>query len=131
VIDAVPFAPSWGGTDAALERRDPGGPSTSASNFATSIDPRGGTPGEQNSVFEVDTTPPVPVNADVSGDGQTITVSFDEPLAPATVVPGNFALDGGAPAVVAAAYDEDDGPRVLLTLAAPLAPGTYALTITG
>ncbi|MEM9998287.1 MAG: lamin tail domain-containing protein, partial [Bacteroidota bacterium] len=50
-IDQVPYQSSWGGMDAALERIDPEGPSTSASNFATTTDPRGGTPGAQNSTF--------------------------------------------------------------------------------
>ena len=130
VIDAVPYETSWGGTDASLERRDPDGPSTSASNFATTTDPRGGTPGEQNTAFEVDTTPPAPIDAEVTANGQTITVFFDEPLDPATVLPGNFALDGGAPAVANAGYDADNAAAVL-ALAAPLAPGSYTVTITG
>ncbi|MEL7170488.1 MAG: lamin tail domain-containing protein, partial [Bacteroidota bacterium] len=57
-IDRVPYLPGWGGTDAALERVDPEGPSASASNFATTTDPSGGTPGAANSVFAPDTTPP-------------------------------------------------------------------------
>ena len=48
-LDAVPYEPSWGGADASLERRDPDGPSDAASNFATSTDPAGGTPGRANS----------------------------------------------------------------------------------
>ena len=48
-IDAVPYEPSWGGADASLERRDPDGPSDAASNFASSTDPAGGTPGAPNS----------------------------------------------------------------------------------
>ncbi|MDX1530635.1 MAG: lamin tail domain-containing protein, partial [Rhodothermales bacterium] len=104
VVDAVPYEPGWGGTDASLERRDPDGPSTSATNWATSTDPLGGTPGAVNSVFEPDTTPPNPIDADVGPEGQTITVLFDEPLDPATVEPGAFSLSGGAPAVVEAAY---------------------------
>ncbi len=130
VIDSVAYLPSWGGTDASLERKDPTGPSNSASNFATSTDPRGGTPGAENSVFEVDTTPPVPLDAEVSGDGQTVTVFFDEPLKPATVVPGSFSIDGGAPVVADAAYDEGQ-VAAILTLAAPLDPGSYTVTITG
>jgi len=130
VVDAVPYLPSWGGTDASLERRDPAGPSTSASNFATSTDPQGGTPGAQNSVFEVDTTPPAPIDVAITDNGQTLTVFFDEPLAPSTVVPSNFALDGSAPVVQDANYDMDNVAAVL-TLAAPLDPGTYTLTIDG
>ena len=48
-LDAVPYEPSWGGTDASLERRDPDGPSDQASNFATAAVPAG-TPGAPNSV---------------------------------------------------------------------------------
>ncbi len=129
VLDAVPYAPSWGGTDASLERKDPAGPSTSASNFATSTAGEGGTPGEQNSVFETDETPPALLDADVSADGRTITVFFNEPLADPTVVPGNFSVEGG-PAVSDAAYDDAEF-AVALTLAAPLDPGSYTVTVTG
>ena len=124
-----PYAPSWGGSDASLERRDPAGPSASASNFATSTDERGGTPGEENSVFEIDTTPPAPLDAEVSGDGRTITVFFDEPLDEATVVAGNFVVEGG-PGVAEAAY-LDSTFAAILTLAAPLGPGSYAVAIAG
>ncbi|MEM1043708.1 MAG: lamin tail domain-containing protein [Bacteroidota bacterium] len=130
VIDAVPYLPSWGGTDASLERRDPAGPSTSAANFGTSTDPRGGTPGDENSIFEIDTTPPTPLGAEVSGDGQTVTVFFDEPLDAGTVVPGSFSLGGGAPAVAEAVY-VDTTFAAVLTLAAPLDPGDYTVTVTG
>lgn len=129
MLDAVPYAPSWGGSDAALERRSPAGPSAVASNWATSLDPDGGTPGEPNSV-PPDEAPPIPTDADLSADGLTLTVSFDEPLDPASVTPGAFTIAGG-PAVSAAEYLGDDDPAVALALAEAPAPGTYTLTITG
>jgi hypothetical protein len=50
-IDAVPYTSSWGGVGVALERIDPRGPSEFAFNWASSVDPAGGTPGRENSVF--------------------------------------------------------------------------------
>ena len=57
-IDAVPYAGSWGGADASLERIDPFGPSDSSANFGTSTSSASGTPGAQNSIYAVDTAPP-------------------------------------------------------------------------
>ena len=116
-IDAVPYQPSWGGSDASLERRDPDGPSTLAANFASSVDPRGGTPGAQNSVFGRDETPPVALYAEQRTD-TTVAVGFSEALDPASVVPTAFTISNG-PAVTAAVLDES-GTLALLTLAGPV-----------
>ena len=125
-LDAVPYLASWGGTDASLERRDPAGPSTSASNFGTTVDPARGTPGRQNSIFAADVTGPTLVSASASADGRTVTVLLDEPAEPATVTASAFTVSGAT--VTAAAYD---GARtVALTLAAPL-PGNATVTATG
>ncbi len=125
-LDAVPYLASWGGTDASLERRDPAGPSTSASNFGTTTDPARGTPGRQNSIFAADVTGPVLVSASASTDGRTVTVLLDEPADPATVTASAFTVSGAT--VTAAAYD---GARtVTLSLAAPL-PGNATVTATG
>ena len=125
-IDAVPYRPSWGGSDASLERRDPLGPSTAASNFGTTTDPEFATPGEENSLFAPDQTGPALTGADVSGDGQTITLTVDEPLDPASVTPGAFAVTG-TPTVSTAAYD-DATLTITLGLSAPLDPGTSTVT---
>src|SRR5690606_21539518 len=64
VIDAVAYDPDWhrveleDATGVALERVDPAGPSGSASNWSSSLDPRGGTPGRPNSVFVTPGEPP-------------------------------------------------------------------------
>ena len=133
-LDAVPYEPSWGGQDAALERIDPQGPSTRAFNFGTTTDARGGTPGAQNTLFSVDQTPPVPLAVTFDDAGQTLFVAFSEPLDSETVKAGNFALPGQF--VTAATYTEDagtenDDPLVTLTLATPLTPGDYTLTVSG
>ena len=127
-IDAVPYRPSWGGTDASLERRDPLGASTAASNFGTSTDPDAGTPGEPNTQFAPDTAGPALTGATASADGQTVTVTVDEPLDPASVSPGAFSIPGAT--VAAAAYLEST-LTVTLSLSAPLAPGEATVTARG
>ena len=127
VLDAVPYAPSWGGRDASLERRSADGPSDVASNWATSTAPSGGTPGATNSV-PPDTAPPHPTDADISADGRMLSISFDEPLDPATVAPGAFVIEEG-PNIVTAEYSADES-AVVLTLADAPEPGTYTVTIT-
>ena len=131
-IDVVPYASSWGGTDAALERRDPAGPSAAAVNWATATTP-GGTPGAQNSRFEPDTDGPRLVSASGSVDGRTVTVELDEPADPATVVASAFTVGVGETSVatVTAAASDPDGSRVALTLDRPLGTGRYVVTATG
>ena len=128
VVDSLRYTAAWGGEDVSLERKDPDGPSVRA-NFAETTDPRGGTPGAQNSQFAPDVTGPTLVSANASRDGRTVTVALDEPADPATVTPGAFALTDG-PAVTAATYD-DAALTVTLGLAAPLAAGTSTVTATG
>ncbi len=130
-LDAVPYQPSWGGASGvSLERIDPAGPSASPSNFGSSTDPRGGTPGARNALFDPDDDPPVPTFAEeVALDA--LDVFFAEPLDPASVQPADFALgDGRRPATATlGASDLGDGTRVRLAFAAPL--GGLALTVTG
>ncbi len=127
-IDAVPYLPSWGGTDASLERRDPLGPSTSAGNFGTSTAPAGGTPGAQNSIFQPDVTGPVLTGATATPDGRAVIVTLDEPADPASVTAAAFSVSGVG--VTVAVYDSSS-PAVVLTLDAPLPAGTSTVTATG
>jgi len=93
-VDAVPYAPSWGGTDGrSLERIDPRGPSDQASNFASSTAPGGATPGAQNSRFAPDTVPPRPVFAG-QVDSLAVAVVFSEPVRSETIRPQAFQLGG-------------------------------------
>ena len=132
VVDRVPYEPGWGGTDASLERKDPAGPSASAANWATTTDADAGTPGAVNSVFSPDTEPPQLLGTLVRS-ATTVEVRFSEPLDPETAGdPAHYMLDRGIgrPVSVEVA-PEGDPSRVVLTLAAPLAPNTaYVLTVT-
>lgn len=131
VIDAVPYMPSWGGTGGvSLERHDPNGPSASPINWASSVDPSGGTPGEQNSVYQVDTDPPIPISLTVDNDGMGLSVWFNEPIATASVTASAFSISGG-PAVTQADPADDDDTRADLRFAQALAPGEYVLNVNG
>ena len=124
--DAVPYQPSWGGTDASLERRDPLGPSDQASNFGTTTAPDGGTPGAVNTLFAQDTQPPGLIAAGAL-DALTVRLVFDEPLDPATATdPSRYAVDGAMPLM---ADRGADGSEILLALSAPLT-GRRQVTVT-
>lgn len=129
VIDSLFYQPSWGGEDASLERRDPDGPSSVASNYATTSDPRGGTPGAQNSQFAPDVTGPTLVSAAPSPDGRTVLVTVDEPLDSATATPGAFSISGG-PAVQSVSYTPET-TTMTLTLASAFPSGESTITASG
>jgi hypothetical protein len=133
VLDAVPYQPSWGGTDASLERKDPAGPSASAANWATTTDPGAGTPGAQNSVFSPDLEPPQLLGA-LALSATEVEIRFSEPLDPEVAAdPSHYALDRGVgmPLSVEVAPGGDE-TKVVLNLAVPLEPNTaYVLTVTG
>ncbi|OZC02190.1 lamin tail domain-containing protein [Rubricoccus marinus] len=128
-VDSLTYTPSWGGEDASLERKDPAGPSSVAVNWATTTDPRGGTPGAQNSQFAPDTAGPQPLAVTVAPNETSLVVTFDEPLAPEAVSAGAFSITGG-PAVTAAALSAD-GTAVTLTLASRLPAGDFTLVASG
>lgn len=131
-IDSLFYDDSWGGEDASLERKDPNGPSSFAVNWMTTTDPRGGTPGEQNSVFLPDTEGPLPTDVAVSLDGLSLTVPFDEPLEEASVTVGAFSITGPtSSAVTGAEYSLLPDPVVTLTLGSPLSLGEYVLGVEG
>lgn len=131
-IDAVLYSPSWGGSDASLERIDPNGPSQFSSNWATTEDPEAGTPGEQNSVFAPDVTPPSLVNV-LASDPVIVDVFFDEPVDPVSAgTPSNYSIDNGVgtPAVADVA-PEGNPQHVQLFLSTALVPNAeHMLTAT-
>ncbi len=123
-IDAVPYAPGWGGSDnfASLERIDPAGPSDSAFNFGSSADPRGATPGARNSLFDPDETGPHVLFVEEAGPAAA-DVFFDEPVA--DPAPSHFALQGGrTPEHV---HVLDDGTRVRLVFSEALGGPSLAV----
>ncbi|MEM6645912.1 MAG: lamin tail domain-containing protein [Bacteroidota bacterium] len=91
-IDSVLYAPSWGGEDRSLERRDPTGPSNTAANWGTSFFPTG-SPGQANSIFEIDTTAPIALYAEETAAGR-IEIGFNEPVATDAITAANLTLTG-------------------------------------
>ncbi|MFN3596293.1 MAG: lamin tail domain-containing protein [Rubricoccaceae bacterium] len=130
-IDAVPYARTWGGVRASLERRDPDGPGDDAANWATTTDARGGTPGAPNTQYAPDRTPPTLAAADAL-DAYTLEATFSERVTPASASDAaRYRLETGTPPVLAA-EPQADGRRVRLVLGAPLAgPATHVLVASG
>ena len=127
-IDSLFYQPSWGGEDASLERKDPDGPSSVASNWATTTDVRGGTPGELNSQFAPDVAGPTLVEAFASPDGRRVVVTLSEPAQPASVTASAFSVTG---ATVEAVTYAPESTTVTIALTAPVAVGTATVTATG
>lgn len=100
VIDQVTYSDAWyndpvkkdGGWS--LERKDPFTPCSDARNWTASTDPRGGTPGEQNSVFEplVDNEPPALLMAYVM-DEATVDLLFNEMMDGASLMNGTYTFE--------------------------------------
>ena len=130
VLDAVPYEPSWGGSDgASLERIDPSGPSTQASNFGTSPSDGGGTPAAQNALYDPDTSPPELLRVTPTPGGDTLIAQFSEPLADTSVSASAVDIfEPGAPSINSAEVSTDAPGRVQCVLGAPLSAGTYTLT---
>jgi hypothetical protein len=135
VVDAVPYAPSWGGEDVALERIDPAGPSDAVENFGSST-VEVGTPGAENTLFAggPDTDPPALDSVTVATRRTALTAVFSELLDPASVAASNFSVEaerGSAPAVTSAAPADGDPAHVELALADAIASGAYTLVAAG
>ena len=79
---------------------------------------------------EADTTTPALLDAAYQAEGPALDVAFSEPLAAASVRPAAFEIDGHGPPAEAA-LDAEAPERARLTLAAPLAPGSYVLRVRG
>lgn len=124
-IDELVYSPGWGGEDASLERKDPDGPSSVAINWETTLDLRGGTPGEINSQFEPDVTGPAPLAVEVDASETQLTVTLSEPLAPGTLTPSSFSITGGPG--IASVDLSSDGTVVTLGLDSRLPTGTFTL----
>ena len=132
-LDSVPYDPSWGGSDGrSLERIDPAGPSDAATNFASSEAEADATPGQQNSVYDPDETPPALEAVTPTPNGDSLTVVFSEPLDAATVSAEAFqfaAVD--APSITATQVDASAPGRVRCALSPTLATGDYTLVVSG
>ncbi|NBC15733.1 MAG: hypothetical protein GVY18_00280 [Bacteroidetes bacterium] len=128
VLDSVAYRTSWGGDGVSLERIDPGGPANVRTNWGSTTDPRGGTPGAANSIFAIDTEPPQLRTVVPSTNGDVLSVTFSEPLDPGSVAPSAFTLTPDAAAITEAAVTDT---VVTLRLSTALPTGDYTLTVQG
>jgi hypothetical protein len=134
LIDTVNYALSWyrdsdkedGGWT--LEQIDPTSPCSVSSNWRASIATAGGTPSAQNSVYAIDTTPPVLAEVLVN-DATSLELVFSEAMDTGSLTGGTYAID---PAISVTGAVPSGADRVVLTLAQPLIIGTqYTVTVTG
>jgi hypothetical protein len=79
-LDAVAYLAAWGRGPESLERVDPAGPSYHRVNWRPSLS--SGTPGQQNSRYAPDSTPPSLIYAEVFHPDSAFVV-FSEPVMPA------------------------------------------------
>jgi len=122
-IDSVTYNPSWyqdntkdnGGWT--IEKINPGDTcSLPYQNWIASNDPSGGTPGRQNSVFNLNTslTPPAISSATVTGASE-VTLCFNQRMDPATLTQlSNYVIS----------------PTLSVTQAAPVSPGYTCVVLT-
>ncbi|SNT41045.1 Lamin Tail Domain, partial [Ekhidna lutea] len=119
-------------SDISTELINPNGPNYSANNYGTSTDPDGGTPGEQNSIFDdtPDTTPPS-INSINVVSATDLDVTFDEMLEETSAeTAANYTVDGGI-TVSAAVRDESDNALVHLTVGTLPSGEIRTLTVNG
>ncbi|MFK7844566.1 MAG: gliding motility-associated C-terminal domain-containing protein [Rhodothermales bacterium] len=95
VIDEVAYDPSWGGQGVSLEKIDPAGPAAST-NWGSSQDALGATPGLQNSIYAPDLLPPALLLAEVSQPDK-LTLFWDEPIDVAKLDLSYFNIIGTSP----------------------------------
>lgn len=137
LVDRVNYDITWyndsdkEGGGWSLERINLNEPCRGSDNWTASIDPLGGTPGEENSVNsdEPDTDPPLLVIALVQ-EPTSVEVRFSEVIDPESAEVAVFDLNGIS--VIEAESIAPDHKAMLLTLGSALQPGTvYTLKVTG
>jgi len=134
LVDAVSYTQSWyrdsdkedGGWT--LEQIDPTSPCSASSNWRASNATAGGTPSAQNSVYAIDTTPPVLAEVLVN-DATSLELVFSEAMDTGSLTGGTYAID---PAISVTGAVPSGADRVVLTLAQPLTVGVfYTVTVSG
>ncbi len=136
-VDSVSYSDEWyqdgdkenGGYS--LELINPELPCSGAANWIASNSPDGGTPGTQNSVYDItpDVTAPDIVTATVLSSSE-VEICFDESIEIGGITLSNFAIDNGNS--IAAIDWSGDLTCVEITTGAPLDTGTiYTISLNG
>ncbi|MEQ9022814.1 MAG: lamin tail domain-containing protein, partial [Pseudomonadales bacterium] len=133
-IGTIIFETAYTNSSAGIstELINPNGPDYSANNYGQSTDPAGGTPGEQNSIFDdtPDTTPPSITSISVVSNTE-LDVTFDEVLEETSAEAiGNYSIDGGI-TVSTATQDNTDNTIVHLTVSTLVSGDIRTLTVNG
>ncbi|MFK7952583.1 MAG: lamin tail domain-containing protein, partial [Ekhidna sp.] len=109
---------------------NPNGPDYSLNNYGTSTDTEGGTPGEENSIFDdtPDTTSPTISSISVISS-TALDVIFSESVQESTAtVAGNYTIDGSI-TVSSAERDSDNNSLVHLVVSELVSGDTRVLTV--
>jgi hypothetical protein len=135
LVDQVVYTDDWyndpdhddGGYS--LERINPFTDCSDMGNWAASTDDSGGTPGQQNAVFDdsPDTSAPTVISSSVS-EGDQVEIVFSEPMDESSLLDGSYTWDQGIETTnISATFDLKSA---VLVLDQPLEVGTeYTLTI--
>ena len=137
IVDFVTYTDDWYGSSLkkdggyTLELKNPTLPCTTSSNWTGSNDPSGGTPGAQNSVFDItpdQTTPQIISTA--TQNSATITICFSETLDTTGVLVSDFSIDNNINVI---SYNFDEFFSCVELLTSPsLDTGTvYTITVNG
>ncbi len=116
-----------------LEMINPNNPCGGAENWASSLSSKGGTPSEQNTVFDntvSDTEAPQLVRVGYINEA-TVQAYFNEVIDISKLTTSNFAIDNGIGEPLLITVVEPDNNSVILSLNNLINPGTtYTLTVT-
>lgn len=108
-VDTLYYFNTWGGeAGVSLERKDPYAASNDASNWATSTDESGSTPGRENSRFEEDNDAPRVIFASQKDDGVFVAFSEFISIRPDT----EFKLNGSV--INDIEFDKTEGNKLFL-----------------
>ncbi|MEQ9402594.1 MAG: lamin tail domain-containing protein [Cyclobacteriaceae bacterium] len=129
-IHSISFSGSTEGTS--WELINPNGPDYSLNNYGLSTNPDGGTPGEQNSIFDDTPDTIAPTIASISVvSSSALDLTFDEPVEEITAeTTDNYLIDGGI-TIGSAVRDDTDNSLVHLTVPALVSGEIRTLTVNG
>lgn len=117
-VDSLNYSSEWGGAaGVSIERKDPFAASNDASNWATSTDETGATPGRKNSRYKEDNEPPKVIFASQQDNG--VFVAFSEFIALGQDT--EFKINGSI--ITNVDFDANEGNKIFLHSNSPKLKG--------
>lgn len=136
ILDQVSYTDDWyndtskddGGWS--LELINPNDPCSNKDNWSASINSNGGTPGEQNSVFDdtPDTTGPQIVNV-FSGGPFAVIIEFDEPLSAASLFEFFWIIDGEQVVPSSASFTDNTNTSIVINISGSIPSQVYNFSL--